>query len=91
MVGSKVVNLFLEDAHPEIFADELHQVQLVFELGILAGQLLDQTISGVESDVLEIRQSLFFFRRSGRRFENVFDQFEMKEFEWQFFGCRVGV
>lgn len=31
MVGPKVVNLLLEHAGPEVFADKLHDVQLVFE------------------------------------------------------------
>lgn len=31
MIGSKVVNLLFEHTCPEVFTDELHDVQLVFE------------------------------------------------------------
>ena len=61
MVSSKIINLLLADAGPKVFADKFHQIQLVLELWILASQLLNQPISGIEADVLEIRKSLFPF------------------------------
>ena len=51
VVGPEVVDLFLENARPEIFANKFHQIQFVFKLGIFASQLLDQTISGIKSNM----------------------------------------
>ena len=60
MIGPEVVDLFLENARPEVLANKFHQVQFVFKLWILASQFLDQTISGVKSNVfLMVSFSLF--------------------------------
>ena len=60
MIGPEVVDLFLEDARPEVLANKFHQVQFVFKLGILASQLFDKTISGVKANVfLMMRFTLF--------------------------------
>ena len=71
MVCSQVVDLFLEDAGPEVLAHELHQVELVLEFWVLSGKLLDQAISGVEANVFKISKTFFFFRRTGNTTEHV--------------------
>lgn len=38
MVCSEVVNLPLEHLRPEVFADELHDIQLILEAGRVPGQ-----------------------------------------------------
>lgn len=42
MVGSKVVDLLLEHAGPEVFTNELHDVQLVFESHRVFGQSTEE-------------------------------------------------
>lgn len=38
VIGSKIVNLLLEHRGPEVFTDELHDVQLIFESCCIFGQ-----------------------------------------------------
>ena len=49
MVGPEVVDLLPEDCHPKVLAYELEKVQLVLKLWIVLSQLLNQTVSGVET------------------------------------------
>ena len=58
MIGAEVVDLLAEDGHPEVLADELHEVQLILELRTLLGQLLDEAVTGVEPDELEVGERL---------------------------------
>ena len=41
-----------EDGHPEVLADELEQVELVLELGVVLGEPLDQPEAGVVAEQL---------------------------------------
>ena len=58
VIGAEVVDLLAEDGHPEVLADELHEVQLILELRTLLGQLLDEAVTGVEPDELEVGERL---------------------------------
>ena len=42
-----------EHSHPEVLANELQQIQLVFELGIILGEPLNEPVAGVEAEQLE--------------------------------------
>ena len=42
-----------EHSHPEVFANEFQQVQLVLELGIILGEPLNEPVAGVEAEQLK--------------------------------------
>ena len=43
-----------EHSHPEVFANELQQIQLVLELGIILGEPLDEPVPGVVAEQLQL-------------------------------------
>lgn len=53
MIGSKVVNLLLEQTGPKVFTDELHDVQLVFEPCSVFGQSSKRKNCSNESQKLD--------------------------------------
>ena len=85
MIGAEVVDLLAKDGHPEVLADELHEVQLVLELRRFFRQLLDEAVTGVEPDELEVgERPLPLF--SVRLLEDLSDQFQVQQLEWDLFG-----
>ena len=81
MISAEVVDLLAEDGHPEVLADELHEVQLVLELRTLLGQLLDEAVTGVEPDELEVGERLLSLLGVGL-LENLADQLQVQQLEW---------
>ena len=81
MIGAEVVDLFSEDGHPEILADELHEVELILELRTLLGQLLDEAVTGVEPDELEVGERLLSLLGVSL-LEYLSDQLQVQQLEW---------
>ena len=50
--ADKCQDLSPEHCHPEVLADELEEVELVLELGIVLGEPLNESVAGVEAQQL---------------------------------------
>ena len=53
MIRPQVVDLFLEDSAPKVFAKELHHLQLILEARRVLGKALDETLAHLEAEVLQ--------------------------------------
>ena len=54
MVGPQVVNLLPEHGNPEVFANELQQIQLVLKLWVISRQPLYESVASAVAEQLEL-------------------------------------
>merc|ERR1719189_495187 len=82
-IGFLIVYLLPEHSHPEVFANELQQIQLVLELGIILGEPLDEPVSGVVAEQLQLGGGRAVGGgHRGVRVDNLTDQLQVQQLEW---------
>ena len=85
VIGAEVVDLLAEYGHPEILADELHEVELILKLRRLLRQLFDEAVAGVEPDELEVGERPLPLL-GVRLLKDLSDKLQVQQLEWDLFG-----
>ena len=62
VVCPQVVDLLLEDAAPKVFAEEFHDLELIFESRRVFCETFDQTLAHLKAQVFELCDTKFLSR-----------------------------